>query len=236
MFYLSEDTISKIFWEKLYSSPLVPKARDDIGKILEHTRKIREYFPAESAGTISPLSSEQLWLIAKYFAPQHIFEIGTFIGRSTLSLLAGTGSTIERFDTCDMTFDKFEIPDEVEQDFPDAKKINYWPKTSSITALSNIISSGARPDFLFIDGRLSDEDIGLFRELDPNNTIFVFDDFEGIEKGVQNCILLQKSLPELLLIRPSQTDFAGSGQIAILFPSARIRLTRQQSLPVSLQL
>lgn len=236
MFYLSERTLSKIFWEKLYESPVVSEAQRDVAKILKYTRKIREHFPAGSAGTISSQSAEQLWLIARYFSPKHIFEIGTFIGRSSFSLLAGSGATLDRIDSCDATFDQFFIPDEMKQDFSNAQKLNYHPKSSSVKALNQILSLGLCPDFIFIDGRLCDDDIALFHRLDPKNTIYVFDDFDGIEKGVENCILLRKRFPELLLIRPNLDHSIGCGQISILFPPSRVMLSRQQDLPVSLQL
>ncbi len=235
MLYISEKTISEAFWSGIYSSPHSKAAELDCAAILEQSRQIRSRFPGGAAGTISSESAKQLWLVARYFSPKHIFEIGTFIGRSTLSLLAGAEPSIEQIDTCDYSYDQFIVTDQTKEAFPKSSRIRYWGKTSSTVALQELLSAGLRPDFIFIDGRLGDSDLALLRHLDASKTVYVLDDFEGIEKGVENSILLRKLLPSSVLIRPRHDNLAGNGYIAVIVPASMLQITRQQDLPISLQ-
>jgi predicted O-methyltransferase YrrM len=234
-YYLSEKTLSRMFWETLHTTPLLEIAQKDIELIVDESHVIRKSFPKEVAGTISEKSALELWLIARYFAPREIFEIGTFIGRSTMALLAGASETLSRIDTCDFSHDTFYLTENFRTRWPASAVINYWKKTPSSVALAEVIKQGGRPDLLFIDGRLGDQDLKLLSYLDRKKTVYVFDDFEGIEKGVENCLSVRQHFPELLLLRPSHSHANGAGHIAILVPPTIITLTKQQDLPISLQ-
>jgi len=232
--YLSEKSISEIFWKNIAVVSDRKKAEDDARLIVEETKSILKLFPSEVAGSISLRTTVSLWLIARYFQPKYIFEIGTFIGRSTLALLAGGGDQLIRLDTCDASFDQFELTDTICENFSRFERLNYWPKTRSDEALSKVISLGAKPDMLFIDGRLTDHDIENFRQLDPQSIIFVFDDFEGTEKGVENCLRVRRELPQSVLIRPTQESDHGPERLALLVPPKIIKFSRQQDLPIDL--
>jgi predicted O-methyltransferase YrrM len=234
-YYLSETTLSQIFWNKLYGTSLLDIANKEVALIVNETRLIRESFPKEVAGTISAQSALELWLIARYFGPHQIFEIGTFIGRSTIALLAGAQATLSRFDTCDFSHDSFYLTEALKTHWPFSSRINYWGRTTSAEALAEVMKLGPHPDLLFIDGRVGDADLRLFSHLDRNKTVFVFDDFEGIEKGVENCLAVKKLFPELVMIRPSQHQPGNTGNLAILLPPAIVTITRQQDLPLGLQ-
>jgi len=105
--YLSESALSEVFWTRLFASSDLPKARADAELIMRETKIIHQKFPQNMAGSISLNSTTTLWLIAKYFEPNHIFEIGTFIGRSCLAMLAGAAGSLHRIDTCDFSLINF---------------------------------------------------------------------------------------------------------------------------------
>jgi hypothetical protein len=232
--YISESALSKMFWSALETSSDLARAKSECEQIVVLTKEIHHRFPKHIAGTISTESSISLWLISKFFGPRHVFEIGTFIGRSTLSLFGGGIETLDRFDTCDASFDQFYIPGRVSDLFSDVSKIKYWPKRSSASVLQELIDQGLRPDLLFIDGRLSGEDLKLFTNLDRHATVFVLDDFEGTEKGVINCINIRNLFPDMVLIRPRVLDNFKLMNIAILVSPRLIAFTRQQNLPLSM--
>jgi hypothetical protein len=57
-------------------------------------------------------------------------------------------------------------------------------------------------DFMYLDGRLQREDLELFHKIVHDQTIFVFDDFVGIEKGVVNAMMVES--PGRVLIYPRE--------------------------------
>jgi hypothetical protein len=57
-------------------------------------------------------------------------------------------------------------------------------------------------DFMYLDGRLQQSDLELFHKIVHDQTVFVFDDFEGIEKGVVNAMMVES--PGRVLIYPRE--------------------------------
>jgi hypothetical protein len=57
-------------------------------------------------------------------------------------------------------------------------------------------------DLMYVDGRLQREDLDLFHKIIHDQTVFVFDDFEGTEKGVVNAMMLDGA--NRLLIYPRE--------------------------------
>jgi hypothetical protein len=55
---------------------------------------------------------------------------------------------------------------------------------------------------MYLDGRIQDEDLQYFPQITHDQTVFVFDDFEGIEKGVVNAMMLDGA--NRLLIYPRE--------------------------------
>jgi hypothetical protein len=55
---------------------------------------------------------------------------------------------------------------------------------------------------MYLDGRLQQSDLELFHKIVHDQTVFVFDDFEGIEKGVVNAMRLDGA--NRLLIYPRE--------------------------------
>jgi predicted O-methyltransferase YrrM len=232
---ISENSLSEIFWTRLITSSDIERARREALIIAEETKVIHQNFPSDTAGSISLNTTILLWLVAKYFGPQHIFEIGTFIGRSGLALLAGSSSTVKRIDTCDFSFDQFYLTEKLKTAFPSFPKLRYWPKTSSSVALKKVLDTGGLPDLFFLDGRIAKDDLNLMARVKSKSTVFILDDFEGTEKGVENCMILRRTFPELILIRPNLAMRELPSNTALLLSPGLICLTRQQDLPIHMQ-
>ena len=62
-------------------------------------------------GSVSVGNGVYLWLIAKYFSPKTVLEIGTYIGRSALALLFGGRLSISELYTCDGSYDCLNFSD-----------------------------------------------------------------------------------------------------------------------------
>jgi len=91
---LSIRNVSKIFWEIIYlnkdllKNDFREKLFDKLNN-LEKLRSIANY----NTGSISLSSAFSLFLLIKHFKPMRILEIGTFIGKSTISM----ASALEEF-------------------------------------------------------------------------------------------------------------------------------------------
>jgi hypothetical protein len=84
---LSVRSLSKIFWEIIYLNKDLLKndfRENFFNKLndLERLRSIANY----NTGSISLSSAFSLFLLIKHFKPMRILEIGTFIGKSTISM------------------------------------------------------------------------------------------------------------------------------------------------------
>ena len=90
-------------------------------------------------------------------------------------------------------------------------------------------------DMVFLDGRLRKQDLQLLDPLITEDTIFVLDDFEGMEKGVINLTQLmsmEKLRNHFLLFPPSTSWLAQRGYTshsvsAVLMPMSSFVFTRQ---------
>jgi hypothetical protein len=97
-----------------------------------------------------------------------------------------------------------------------------YPKKSSTDMFEDLLKQKVKVDLFYIDGRLSPKDIRLILELMHNKTVFVLDDFEGVEKGVGNAMLLMQYLTGYALIYPRW-----NGKTAILIPATLLQFTAQ---------
>ncbi len=230
--FLSEAMLGRMFWTDLTGSTRNAEAASDVANVIfPHSEQVGQGFPTQT-GSISRRSAELLWLIARYFRPKTIAEVGTFIGRSTLSLYQGAKPSLEMLATCDFSYDTWRAPPG-----DAANKIRYFGKTSSTQMFQTLAAEKKKIDLFLIDGRLAQEDLPLLDTLVHDRTIFVLDDFEGIEKGVANALMLRQKYNGLLLLVPENPPHAGwneSHSIALMFSAGIIRLTRQQRLPLEL--
>jgi hypothetical protein len=79
-------------------------------------------------------------------------------------------------------------------------------------------------DLFYIDGRLAADDLQLIKKLMHDRTVFVADDFVGIEKGVANAMNLLAGLgaPFYTLIYPRLMR-----KTAMLVPNTLLQFTAQ---------
>ena len=90
-------------------------------------------------------------------------------------------------------------------------------------------------DLLFIDGRIKNSDIKIILNLITDKSIIVFDDFEGIEKGVANLMLLRQSkeFNNHYQINPPSEEFLklhnfhSGALLGLLVPINEFQLTNQ---------
>jgi len=163
-----DEKVNEVPWDKL----------EAMAESRQRYRLTADY----NTGSVSIGDAAELYRLAKFFKPEIIAEVGTFIGTSTMAMYMA--DEYFRIYTCDMSNDipaLFEDADEV---------IKYFPKTSSTQMFKQMAETELGIDLLYLDGRVQEEDFQYFPKIIHDQTIFVFDDFEGIEKGVVNAMRL----------------------------------------------
>lgn len=229
--YLSESMIARAFWPQLETTACAREAEADSESILSMSNILAKDFPGET-GSMSLEATKLLWLLGRYFAPKVIVEVGTYIGRSTAALFMGARPTIQKLYTCDATFDAWD-PGHLSA----AGEVEYFGKTTSTQMFEHLVARAVKADIVFLDGRLQPADLNLLTALSTANTVFLLDDFEGLEKGVVNGLKIRDHFPQLVLIPPEspQDSFSQkTGRIAMLVPPGLIRISRQQTTPLSM--
>jgi predicted O-methyltransferase YrrM len=203
---------SELFWnivdEKVSNVPW-QEIEDMIADRQEYRCKA-EY----NTGSLSVNDAAELYRLVKFFKPSTIAEVGTFIGVSTMAMYMA--DKYVSIDTCDMSND---IPNS----FVDTwGMVTYFPKTSS-TEMFKKLAEEENPsiDLIYLDGRLSQPDIEPLSKIVCEKTVFVLDDFEGIEKGVANALMLEH--PSRVLIYPR-----GDNKTAVSMPVGLIQLVPQE--------
>ena len=115
------------------------------------------------------------------------------------------------------------------------EKIRYFGKTMSTDMLKNRRENKINRDFVFIDGRISNNDCEILKEITTKDAIFLIDDFDGVEKGVMNAVILRSFFPNYLLLEPPIiVERRERLNLGVLIPSSIINVSRQQSLPVEM--
>ena len=227
--YLSESMITNAFWPQLQGAACAKEAAADAESILSISNVLARDFPGET-GSMSLEATELLWLLGRYFSPKVIVEVGTYIGRSTAALYMGARPGVEKLYTCDATFDAWD-PGHLAS----AGEIEYFGKTTSTQMFEQLVSRGVKADLFFLDGRLQDADLNLLPSMTHTKTVFVLDDFEGLEKGIINGIKLRDIYPNLILIRPNGKSPDGNQEsppLALLVPPEVLQFSRQIGLPL----
>lgn len=180
-------------------------------------------------GSISAATGWVLFATARYFRPVLIAEVGTYIGRSATALGYGAGmDNAALVITCDASND-IEIPPA-----PNARLRQYRKQTST-EMFRDMIERKEKADFLHLDGRLTPDDLPLLREITHDDTVYLLDDFEGIEKGVHNASTLTFTLgaaPYVLIYPPTPDQLESFGlrdtcNTAMLMPRTLLQFTNQ---------
>ena len=233
--WISERMISDGFWGALNRSVYFKEAYDDARLVAEITAPLVDKFPS-IAGSISIEDAKLIWLLTKYFSPKCVGEVGAYIGRSTAMMCCGGSSSLHILYTCDGTFDcmdfgVFEDSALSKEKKNSIRKIKYFGKTMSTEMLQAGKDEGDKFDMIFIDGRLADKDIGILRESISKECVFLIDDFEGVEKGTVNALMIKNAFPNYILLEPYRET---QSVLAVMVPSQILKLSRQQSLPVNM--
>jgi len=151
-----------------------------IEKIVEEQQKLRSDADYNT-GSLPYDDAVELYKLVKFFQPKVIAEVGTFIGISTRSMRLGKSSA--DIYTCDVS-NRIQVSD-------NDTKLHQYPKTSSTDMFKDLAEKKVNVDLIYLDGRLQQDDFQYFPKIIHDQTIFVFDDFEGIEKGVINAMMLE---------------------------------------------
>lgn len=202
--------ISRLFWETIESYHFNTLPPDDY---FEGLRDQATY----NTGSLHREDMRDIMDIVAYFQPTLIAEVGTFIGRSTYSLAVGAGDKATVY-TCDAS-NNIQLPPMPEG----AARVVQFPNTTSTDMFKSLLANqnlNRKIDLFYIDGRVNEEDRALMAQLSNDRTIIVVDDFEGVEKGVANALLLGQA--KHLLIYPRR-----DAKTAVLLPAAMLKLTAQ---------
>jgi predicted O-methyltransferase YrrM len=231
-FRLNPSVMSRVLWEDVLSE--IELELPSLGERLTRAWQPCEATRAKMAyntGSISPTTGIALYALARRLAPRTVFEIGTFIGKSTVAMALGmedAGVRDGAIHTCDMSND-FHLQ------HAGTTRIAGYPRKGSTQALTEAAAAGAQVDLFHFDGRLAEADIALLGRLARPGAVFALDDYEGSEKGVANASLL-KATPALrghvLAYPPDRELLRGFGLhsrclTAVLLPAALFGFTAQ---------
>jgi predicted O-methyltransferase YrrM len=223
--------LSDIAWDQWIEAleeelPAAKEKLADAAARCEETRPSMAY----NTGSVSFSTMLLLYCLVRNSKPSNIFEIGTFIGKTTTAMAIAcdrNGKTSEIF-TCDGNND-FHLPKIAKT------PVHGFPRASSTSALKSLLERKISIELAVFDGRLVPEDIPLLEQLTTANTLFALDDFEGMEKGVANYMLMrsrQKFASHALIYPASTRTLAKLGlnsvsTVALLVPVSNIVFTNQ---------
>lgn len=203
-FNLSSRLLGEAVWTRMFedAAHLLETCRHELVRRtneLESLRSLAQY----NTGSIGVSAQLALFVLAHHWRPAKVLEVGTFIGKSTLSIALGAAAAGARCEihTCDAS-NRFDLPA-----FAEAKVVQYQG-TGSTQMLSDVLADDGQGAFqlVHVDGRLQAGDYELLSRLLSQDAIFALDDFEGGEKGVANLMNIRASglfAKHLLLYPPN---------------------------------
>ena len=170
--------VSPIFWRNIHAQ--VQPVREEMHSALANVEAItrrNESLVAHKTGSISYASMVSLFALGYACRPQVIVEVGTYLGRSGLSLLLGARAALQdaaapRLYTCDMSADEAQFGAFKE-------RVNYFGKRKSTEMFAELARQDVKADLVFFDGRLQDEDLPLLHQLLKLETIYAFDEADS---------------------------------------------------------
>ena len=132
-----------------------------------------------SGGSTGDADCGLLHLLVKAFQPQHIFEVGTYVGTSTLAMALAARSYGGKVTTCDPE-DRQAIPD-------DQCDVIRFIHAAALAALADLRARGESIDLVFADWTLGREAIEMLNEMGTPKLIFTAHDYVlPRDKGVIN--------------------------------------------------
>lgn len=207
--------LSDIAWNQWIEvlEPELPAMRNRLAEVDAACEATREQM-AHNTGSVSFPTMLLLYVLARNLKPARIFEVGTFIGKSTLAMALAcdnNGGQAEIY-TCDGSND-FHVPK------LSKTPIHGFSKALSTAVLQALVNKKLVVDLVHIDGRVSAADLELLEQISDEQLVIALDDFEGIEKGVANLSLLrgrQRFARHALVYPPSLPII---GKIGLFSPS-----------------
>lgn len=201
---------SDIFWniidEKVGDFPF-----EKIERIVEQQQELRsqaEY----NTGSLPVDDAFELYKLVKFFQPKVIAEVGTFIGVSTRTMREAMPSAM--IYTCDHSND-IDIS-------PNDSQLFRYPNTASPDMFADMATKNVKADIVYLDGRLSQPDFEPLGKIVTDQTVFVLDDFEGVEKGVANAMVLENARRVLIYPREGR-------KTAVSFPLPLLQFVPQEA-------
>lgn len=191
MVSIETSQFSKAFWHRVKATAGDHVIAAQLDRIL---------LPLSGPAAVSREAAIWLFCLVIYYFPRTICEIGTYYGRSTTAMaLAMESGTIW---TCDKDVNvPVAAPDGIEI------KQHHSTSTAMLRAMTDPI------DLFFFDGRVQEEDVDHIQRLSHEHTVYVFDDFEQLEKGVHNA---------LKLMDRSKLLITENGRLAVAIPKNTI--------------
>lgn len=202
--------LSEIVWgiidEKVGEFPY-----EIIEKIVEEQQALRSQ-ANYNTGSLPVDDAFELYKAVKFFKPKVIAEVGTFIGVSTRTMREAVSSA--KIYTCDASNDIMVSEKDT--------ALWQYEMTPSHEMFAELAEQGLKVDLVYLDGRLSQQDVEPLNKIVTDNTIFVLDDFEGTEKGVANAMMLES--PGRTLIYPRD-----GRKTAISIPFTMLQVVPQEA-------
>jgi len=201
--------LSEIVWniidEKVGDYP-----HERIEKIVKDQQSLRKQAEYKT-GSVPLDDAEELFRIVTFFKPDAIAEVGTFVGVSTMTMNLACHRLVDIY-TCD-------VSNNIDLDVPN---IFQYPNKPSHEMFADMAEKGVKVDLIYLDGRLSQQDVEPLNKIIHDKTVFVMDDFEGTEKGVANAMMLES--PGRVLVYPRE-----GRKTAISIPFTLIQVLSQES-------
>lgn len=205
---IGRQRFSKIFWD-IVDERVGDYPYETIEKIIWEQQKLRSEADYNT-GSVPYDDAIELYKLVKFFQPKVIAEVGTFIGISTVTMNLAMNRLVDIY-TCDHS-------NNINLDIPN---IFQYPKQTSTQMFADMAEKKVGVDLMYLDGRLQREDLELFHKIIHDQTIFVFDDFEGLEKGVVNAMMVESS--GRILVYPRE-----GRRTAVSLPFTLLRFVAQE--------
>lgn len=200
--------LSDVIWSIIDEGTKVPYEK--IEKICNDQQALRAKADYNT-GSVGVQDACELYRVVEFFQPENIAEVGTFIGVST-SVMRLASSFKSKIYTCDYSnsIDLGMIG------------VVQYKGNASHNMFIDLASKKLKVDLVYLDGRLSEKDAEPLAQIIHEKTVFVMDDFEGIEKGVANAMFLESLNNHLVYPREKS-------KTAISVPLSLIKLVRQEA-------
>lgn len=194
--------ISDGVWEYIYEQtyPYSHSRKQNLYELFRELEQltIQADYPT---GSTSFTTCWNLYSIISSFKVKRVIEIGTYIGRSALTMAHAIDDTLGQggvIYTCDYS-NKIQLPKIT------TTEVIQYPDTNSCEMLKDLERCNIQKcDMAYIDGSLTSEDLLLLKKILCEKAILVFDDFQGATKGTHNVasVLLSKLFSDYFFFHP----------------------------------